>query len=91
MPEMKRKQQIIAYFLFALFIASHCHCSSAIMVHAAYSVDYRHRSTQQKTSSSTRYMLASRKSGAQVKETIQKVPSGPNPIGNRHPRTSIHV
>ncbi|OAY46067.1 hypothetical protein MANES_07G114000v8 [Manihot esculenta] len=96
MPQMKRKHQLIAFFLFALFIASQSYCSPVIMVHAADSgkatiFDFRVRNTQQKTNSFTRHMLAYRKSaGAQVKEIIQKVPSGPNPIGNRHP-PSIHV
>eukprot|EP00257_Ricinus_communis_P027362 XP_025014776.1 uncharacterized protein LOC112536340 [Ricinus communis] len=85
---MKRKH-IIAYFLVALFIASRCHCYLATMVQHADSVDSKLGNAQLGKSFPTKYVF-SRKAGTHVKELIHKAPSGPNPIGNRHP-PSIHV
>ncbi|PNT17750.1 hypothetical protein POPTR_010G206700v4 [Populus trichocarpa] len=86
---MKRKQ-ILAYALLAFLIASdQCHYSAGIVVQAAKSVDTRLKNAQP-ILRSTRYKLASWKSGTKFKDTIHKAPSGPSPIGNRH-RSSIHV
>ncbi|PON88692.1 hypothetical protein TorRG33x02_153980 [Trema orientale] len=88
---MKRKQFLV-YLLFAfLLVASrHHYPSNAFMIHAAKSVTLNGANTPARKSLALRQMLATLVNSRKlVKENTHKVPSGPNPIGNRHP-PSIH-
>ncbi|GMN57238.1 hypothetical protein TIFTF001_026349 [Ficus carica] len=88
---MKRKQ-VFLHLLFAfLLLASRCRYSStAFAIRAAESVKLNIEHVPERKTLAIRQMLSawveSRKIG---KESIHKVPSGPNPIGNGHP-PSIH-
>ncbi|XP_060975049.1 CLAVATA3/ESR (CLE)-related protein 46-like [Cannabis sativa] len=85
--KMKRKQ-ILAYFLYALLllVASFPHYLSA----ASDNVKLHGASTPAKNTLALRQMLVTwANSRKLVKGNGPKIPSGPNPIGNRHP-PSIH-
>ncbi|XVE52694.1 hypothetical protein DITRI_Ditri02bG0143300 [Diplodiscus trichospermus] len=43
------------------------------------------RNAKPKPYSANRFLLATWKAGRQFNDNMRKVPSAPNPIGNRHP------
>ncbi|KAF3965590.1 hypothetical protein CMV_010228 [Castanea mollissima] len=84
--KMKRKQIQISLFLALILIASQCYHSTAMRMHTAESVDFNLKSAQARKSSATEFKSFTwSKSGIHVRENVKKVPSGPNPIGNKHP------
>ncbi|CBI31692.3 unnamed protein product, partial [Vitis vinifera] len=85
MPKMKKKQILAHLILAFLLTASQCYYTTAIMLRAMEPVASNTGPAQQRTGSATRYMFATWKFGQQIRGNIHKVPSGPNPIGNRHP------
>ncbi|XP_031267677.1 CLAVATA3/ESR (CLE)-related protein 46-like [Pistacia vera] len=77
-----------AYILFIVLslIASHCSSSTDIGIQAAKSVDLMVEPAKPRMSTASRDLLGTWiKLRKQVTDSIHKVPSGPNPIGNVHP------
>ncbi|XP_062154074.1 CLAVATA3/ESR (CLE)-related protein 46-like [Alnus glutinosa] len=89
---MKRKEIQIYIFLAFILIASQCCYSTAMRnIHTAESVGFfKLKPSQARESSAAGYMSAPwiNKSGMKDQKAAHKVPSGPSPIGNRHPPIS---
>ncbi|XP_041000588.1 CLAVATA3/ESR (CLE)-related protein 46-like [Juglans microcarpa x Juglans regia] len=84
LPKMKRKEVRICLLLAFIFITSGCYYFTAIRIRSAESaVDFKFKPVKARESSAAGFMTATwNKSGMQ---NNRKVPSAPNPIGNRHP------
>ncbi|XP_059458483.1 CLAVATA3/ESR (CLE)-related protein 46-like [Corylus avellana] len=87
-PKMKRKEIQIYLLLAFILTTSQCYYSTAMRnIHSAESVGFKLKPAQARESSAAGHMSATwiNKSGIQDQKTAHKVPSGPSPIGNRHP------
>ncbi|KAG6728607.1 hypothetical protein I3842_02G180100 [Carya illinoinensis] len=84
LPKMKRKEVRICLLLAFIFITSGCYYFTAMRIRSAESaVDFMFKPAKARESPATGFKTATwNKSGMQ---SNRKVPSAPNPIGNRHP------
>nr|KJB67651.1 hypothetical protein B456_010G202200 [Gossypium raimondii] len=81
---MMKNIQVLAYMIFAFLLlsASQSHFSIALRIPAIETVDYdlKISTARQTQNPSNRFSLAWVKD-----DNMRKVPSAPNPSGNRHP------
>ncbi|XP_021295275.1 uncharacterized protein LOC110424898 isoform X2 [Herrania umbratica] len=84
-----KRIQVVAYLIIAFFLvtASQSQFSIAIRIQAMGTVDEdtKIRTAKPKPNSGNRFLLSTWEPETQFNDNMRKVPSSPNPIGNRHP------
>ncbi|XP_040988712.1 CLAVATA3/ESR (CLE)-related protein 46-like [Juglans microcarpa x Juglans regia] len=86
MQKMKRKDIQICLFLAFVFIATRSYSATAMRIRKAEPGSFKLKPAQSSEGSAAGFLSATwNKSGMQVINSYRKVPSVPNPIGNRHP------